>query len=195
VWPAWPCSYPLAARTIHEAGSRFADVLCLAVSCITNDVPQVQRHGQPGELRAATLARARPLPLKGGEFQFAMSIQYRVHEEQRASGWIVEQASYAYALFDRAGRELLVYHWHPEWAGLRPEAHLHLAAALLEADYKRTFAQQHLPTGRVGMEDVLGMLIQELGVPPNRNDWHDTLALTKLQMNEICTQNVAESTR
>lgn len=158
-------------------------------------MPQVQRHGQPGELRAATLARARPLPLKGGEFQFAMSIQYRLHEDQQGSGWVVEPASYAYALFDRSGQELLIYHWHPEWAGDRPDAHLHLAAALLEADYKRSVAHQHLPTGRVGLPDVLGMLIRELGVPPNRSDWQDTLEATRQQIFEISLPNGAASTR
>ena len=111
-----------------------------------------------------------------------MSIQYRVLEDQPVSAWIVELASYAYALFDRSGRELLVYHWHSEWKGARPEAHLHLAAALLEADYKRSFAHQHLPTGRLDLEDVLGMLIRELGVPPNRSDWQDTLDVTREQL-------------
>ena len=183
----------MAARTLHEAGSRFADILCLALSCITNDVPQVQRHGQPGELRAATLARARPLPLKGGEFHFAMSIQYRVHDEPPLRVWKVALASYSYTLLDRLRRELLVYHWHPEWAGDRPDAHLHLAAALLEAEYKRSFAHQHLPTGRIHLENMLGMLIRELGVPPNRSDWQDTLELTRRQFAEISSDYGVES--
>ena len=160
--PAWRCCCPLAARTSHEATSQFSDVLCLALSCITNEVPQVQRPGQPGALRAATLARARRLALNGSGFQFGLSLQYRVREAPTLGGWVVELASYAYSLFDRDGRELLVYHWHPEWEGDRSAPHLHLGAALLDGAFKRAFAPGHWPTGLVDLPGVLGMLITEL---------------------------------
>lgn len=74
-----------------------------------------------------------------------------------------------YAVYgDASGTdELLVYHYHPEGDVHAP--HLHVNADVAWAP--KGLRKKHLPTGRVAIEDVVQLLIEDLGVAPRRRGW------------------------
>jgi len=49
--------------------------------------------------------------------------------------------------------------------------HLGVAAELGFAD----LGSAHLPTGRIGLDDLLRLAIRDLGVEPRRDDWREVL--------------------
>jgi hypothetical protein len=72
------------------------------------------------------------------------------------------------ALDDADGREVLSFQWHPGGRSPVTWPHLHLGAGAEVGRAELTSA--HLPTGRVAIEEVLGLAISELGVEPLRGD-------------------------
>ncbi len=163
------------ARTPHAAVAAFQADISLALSCVTQIVPQVERFGR-AEILTATIAGGHPVSLKGAAaLHFGMVLQYRLAQDSARRGWAVQLAAYEYKVLDEQERELLVYHWHPEWRSQATLAHLHLGSALLADSRRRRFAQRHLPTALVALEDVLWLLIEELSVQPIRDDWRERL--------------------
>lgn len=102
-----------------------------------------------------------------------LAAQYRVAAVAGERGWEATLAAYRYDLWDRDGREILSYHWHPAARSHVTTPHLHLGMGA--ASWRPELAKAHLPTGRVTLEDVLLLAIQELDVPPLRGDWRTIL--------------------
>ena len=95
--------------------------------------------------------------------------------------WAAQAAMYQYRLLDRDQTELLVYHWQPgpDYAGPN-HPHLHVSAALqakVDAMTTREIGldKLHIATGSVSLAAVVGMLIAEFGIAPQRSDWRETL--------------------
>jgi hypothetical protein len=102
---------------------------------------------------------------------------YGVTEVKGERGpWKVSTVAYYYALHDKQQSEILSYHWHPKTEHQDP--HLHLQSGSKVMDSLRGI---HLPTGRVTLEEVLRLLIEELRVKPLRMDWRKVLKSTQLQ--------------
>lgn len=138
-------------------------------------MPQVEGFGR-ADVLTATVAGGDPVSLKGTTaLHFGMVLQYRLVQDSARRGWAVQLAAYEYKVLDDQERELLVYHWHPEWRSQATLAHLHLGSTLVAESHRRRFGQRHLPTGLVALEDVLWLLLEELGVPPIRDDWRERL--------------------
>jgi hypothetical protein len=110
--------------------------------------------------------------------------------------WRVTTRMYQYRLLDRAERELLVYHWQPGDAFLGPDhPHVHVSSALLAnvtAIDTETIdlTSLHLTTGRVSLEAVIRMLIEEFSVAPQRADWRETLTRTEAVFQDETTQRI-----
>jgi len=103
---------------------------------------------------------------------------------------------YQYRLLDQRERELLVYHWQPGDAFLGPDhPHVHVSAAL-SAQVTAIDTEiidltgLHLATGRVSLEAVIRMLIEEFGVAPQRPDWREILARTEAVFQDEATQRI-----
>jgi hypothetical protein len=79
----------------------------------------------------------------------------------------VSTVAYVYRLDDDAGRELIAWHWHAGSRVSYPHAHMTGLAVSSRA---------HLPTGRVSIESVLRLLLDDLGVPARRPDYAEVLA-------------------
>ena len=175
----WRCYFRLDARTPHAAVAAFQSDLCLALSCLTQIVPQVEWYGQ-ADVLTATLAGDATVPVTStAALRFGMTLQYRVVQDSSSRAWAIRMAAYEYTVTDSADHELLVYHWHPEWKGEIAFAHLHPEWHLLAAAYKGVFSHRHLPTGGIALEEVVWMLIEELGVQPRREDWRSKLTETR----------------
>lgn len=102
-----------------------------------------------------------------------LAARYRVATVAGDRGWEAMLAAYRYDLWDRDGREMLSYHWHPVARSHVTTPHLHLGIGA--ASWRPELAKAHLPTGHVTLEDVLLLAIQDLGVPPLRGDWRTIL--------------------
>jgi hypothetical protein len=97
--------------------------------------------------------------------------QYEVR--QSTAGWYVEIVGYLYAI-GYEDRELVSYHWHPSGKSTITQPHMHVGAAVQIGD--RWLGKVHLPTGMVGLEQVIALAIVELGVEPLRDDWERLIA-------------------
>jgi hypothetical protein len=104
--------------------------------------------------------------MRGGPFSFDVAEQYEVRQD--VDGWRVEILGYLYAI-GYEGRELIAYHWHPRGASPITRPHMHVGADVQVGD--RWLAKVHLPTGPVGLEQVVALAIAELGTEPLRDDW------------------------
>lgn len=95
-------------------------------------------------------------------FNVRMTIQVVVERED----WIIRTRSYQYSLSERGRdgtREFLEFHWDSS----RPP-HIHLRGG-----------KDHVPTGRILLEEVIEYCIVEAGWRPRLPDWHGTLTATK----------------
>lgn len=111
-----------------------------------------------------------------GDSRLALSVvmRYRVAEHPGPRGpWEVSTVAYYYTLADSDGREVVAYHWHPEGQKIVTFPHLHLRAGARVG--REDLAKAHIPTGHMGLEDVLRLGIRELGVKPRRRDWAEVL--------------------
>jgi hypothetical protein len=96
----------------------------------------------------------------------------------------VSSSRYMYEVLDRDERELFVYHWHPEGVSPIQVPHMHFSGAAPISLPPAPGGQQprrlevdraHFPTGRIALEDVIELLIRDLGIVPRRGDWEDVL--------------------
>jgi len=165
----------LAGRTPHEALHAFIDPLQRALSCMTRAV-LVYRPPWPGHVQALGVSEE-PIQLRhtaGGQApSLYVEQQYDLVEVPGERGpWKVSTLAYRYRIDSAAGDELALWHWHPKDRQDRPHRypHPHLHAQVEQ------LAGLHLPTGRVSLESILRLLLNEFDVRPRREDWQDVLA-------------------
>jgi hypothetical protein len=106
----------------------------------------------------------------------------RIIDDARESGtWKVSALSYEYNIERRKdGQEILAFHWEGHEAK-NPMPHLHIGFA---AQHKNLplGPKNHIPSGRVLVEDVVHFLIDELKVSPTkhrRNSWRAIISKTR----------------
>lgn len=97
----------------------------------------------------------------------------------------VQTSYYQYLILDRLEQEIVAYHWEPESKSLvvRPHVHVSAAAPIVLpqpsgsplAETKTHLSKLHLPTGRVGIEDIVELLITDFAVTTLRPDWQTVL--------------------
>lgn len=92
--------------------------------------------------------------------------EYRLSQD--SDGWRVRVLGYLYGI-EYEGQELVAYHWHPHGASRVTAPHLHVGGDVRVGD--RWLGKAHLPTGTVGLDQILALAIVELGVEPVRDDW------------------------
>lgn len=171
----------MAGRKPAEAVQRFFGPVQRALSCVTPAVVRVSSY-DPGGPHVLVLNDNEPVRLRGRTaLWLSVKMQFRVLEsrEEGRGPWKVNTAAYHYALRDAPTREFFSYHWHPEAAeeGRRIEhPHLHVWD---EGRVGALLRKAHLPTGRVALEEVLRLLITDLGVKPRRADSERVLRETQ----------------
>lgn len=87
---------------------------------------------------------------------------------------------YSYRIADCDDRELLAWHWHPVGSSLVTHTHLHVSSQIAPLDLGRgldplPIADLHIPTGQVGLADVVRFLIADVGVQPRKPSWRSVL--------------------
>jgi hypothetical protein len=196
----WPSPLP-GASTSAKAVQAFRDWLQDAVGCIT----QVRLDASPDWQQPATRS-AGPhtislsddgLPLLlDGTAQIALTVNhhYRIVHDSARGEWHVQTAAYYYAIDAQGGGEILSYHWHPGVGIDFP--HVHVSSSAVNPDVisaakwapganalRADLAKAHLPTGRIALEDVISLLIEQFDVP-GRGHWKDTLRASRAEFEQ-----------
>lgn len=137
-------------------------------------------YGPSTGVHAVTANRGEPIllnttsaPMK--RLGLTVGMWYEIVEQsgtRRANRWRVRTSAYEYSLVDDKYQEVAAFHWHPGGRSLVGWPHLHIGSAL---SYSTYLTDAHLPTGRVAFEQVVRLLIEDLGVGPRRADWERTL--------------------
>lgn len=109
----------------------------------------------------------------------AVSIHHSLLEDKaaprRADRWRAITTGYEYMFVDQLEREILTFHWHPRQRSHVTWPHLHIGCAVLERSF---ISNAHIPTGRVALEQVLRLAIEDFRVEPKRTDWDRVLRLS-----------------
>jgi hypothetical protein len=171
----------LHGKNPSEALAGFVGSARRALLCITERLPQHQ-GAPPNETRALTIDGGAPFPVGGTELELTFTHHYRVvPTTPNGSLWRVTTDAYLYDLDDKQGT-LCAYHWHPQAHGHPdPRPHLHMR---MDDGGKRV---RRLPCGRITIEELVRMLIEELGAKPRDDHWSDTLDGTKAEFDEVRT--------
>jgi hypothetical protein len=162
----------LAGNSPKEAVKAFLDPLQKVISCFS---------------RTAHLSHIGPYALEGGPYAMRVdkfklpetsiyltaSMQYKIVEAKGELGpYKVTTTAYQYILEDGHESEILAYQWHPD--GTHKFPHLHLGSSSRLA--KKTINKLHLPTGRIALEQVLRLCVDELEAVPLNADWDNILS-------------------
>jgi hypothetical protein len=128
------------------------------------------------------------LPLRSQEsgridLLLGVALEVQITQGNLRREWNVRAIRYLFEIFDVAGREILLYHWHPEGASPISFPHIHAAFAqpiLLSLQHGASereldIAKFHLPTRLILLEDVIELLILDFAIEPSRHDWRDVL--------------------
>jgi hypothetical protein len=167
----------LAGRSSYAAAKSFHDAIQLALSCVTRDVCVFRSHPQGYEI--LTFDEEAKL---SGPWTMAMAIAYRAIEIQGNRGpWKISTAKYRYELF-ADNKSIVAYDWHP--GRERDAPHLHVDCGIKSPYFHH---KVHLPTGRVSLEEVLRMAIEDLDVKPRRSDWDAVLRRTQARYEKFRT--------
>jgi hypothetical protein len=106
--------------------------------------------------------------------EFWLHHTYELGQRQGDPGSLNAIATgYFYQLRERAGPEIIAFHWHPNQRNQPDFPHLHLRSRSGSVEIDR---KNHVPTGQVSLQSVVRFAIVELGVRPLRSDWEAVLA-------------------
>jgi hypothetical protein len=171
----------VAGRTPREAVRNFVDTLQRALACVTPTVVDVGGGYYPAEEpHRLTLRAGEPVRLRGvARISLSVRMRYRIVEAPGPGGpWNVNIVAYQHALWDRDGREIVAYHWHPDGESdvITPHVHLGAGAAVGHAGLR----DAHLPSGLVTLDDVLRLALVNLGAEPLRRDWREVLEASRV---------------
>lgn len=116
-----------------------------------------------------------------GPYDLFFTQRVKIVEDYGELGtWRVTTLSYMYAIERHKDRqEIVSFHWDGHDAE-NPVPHIHLGFAALEGAKSSPIGpKNHIPGGRVLVEDIVKFLIDEMGVRPmkkRQSDWRSILA-------------------
>lgn len=171
----------MAGEDVNEAVNNYRDPLKEVVKCVTDPILLFSKRGgyQVGDEYTLTLREGDPVRLTGTNIAISISQYFRpIKDERKDYGpYRVSTTAYYYTVEDVNGPEVLAYHWHPEAPNsktLHPHVHLQQGAQVK----RQELAGEHLPTGRVAVEDFIRLLIELFGVTPRNANWRAVLDRT-----------------
>jgi hypothetical protein len=173
----------MPGKTTHEAVERFLEPLRVAVTCLGPQQLQVIKSGKQyalDEPHVLTWNRGLPVPMTtsdGRRIELALKQSFsivHVPDNVEHGPYKVKTLSYAYSISREDQREIIAWHWHPDAPSWQKTPHLHVGSTQL-ADNAVISNHHHLPTGRVSVEGIIRLAINDLGVRPAREDWQEKL--------------------
>ena len=157
-------------RTPALAVNNYQSGVQRMVSCVSDSVVSVAGGYYPSPVPHSLIMDSGMLR---GESRLRLRLEqyYRIVEHTPPHNlWQVEVVGYDYAVYDSDEREVLLYHWHPGGISSVAAPHLHLGAGAQVG--RRDLREAHLPTGHIPLQELLRVLIEEMGVQTRRADWN-----------------------
>lgn len=186
----------MPGRTPQEAYEAFEGPLRLALSCL-GPCKILTSPGGRQVTQAAGRTRTHAWYLNGVDgrlelsagsgrskrtFQLAAMMRYRIIanelDDGSQDGFRITTRGYKYTVYAGDTREIISYHWHPQGNSPWKSPHMHNGSAILAPDGVIT-PKSHLPTGRISLEQVVRVIINDLQVPAARPTWDADLATTE----------------
>ena len=166
----------MAGNSPYKAVQNFLDPLKEAISCITNSVivQTAARGSYELDAKYALYVGNQTTPMfsvsGSSDLLVETSMNFRIIRDNRPNmgPFRVTITAYNYMIMDAEETEILAYHWHSE-AGL---TYPHLHVTKLGKKY-------HLPTGRVSLEQVIRLLLNDFQVQPRKQHWSKILNRTQ----------------
>lgn len=167
----------MAGNTPAEAVENFIGPLRRVVGCLAQTV-LVASHYAPVEFDAP-----RAVVVGGGgqakiecrdDLILDIAHFFRVVEATGDTGpFRCRTLGYAYDFRHVDGPSVLAFHWHPDSRVRSPHAHV--------GQYSRPvdLTKLHIPTGRVSVEAVVRLAIEEFDVVPQRDDWEAVITASE----------------
>jgi hypothetical protein len=185
----------LAARTPEQALKTWVASLCQALQCVAQ--AEVfgtghaigQRNGilvVPHIPLAENTVLVR-LTTQGPALRLRIFQDYTVVsglDDPRHRSFRVQLLQYRYEVTDRDGNELFAYHLHPDSSSHFKGPHFHPSGVVplaLPPDsagqgfFTLAIGKAHFPTGQITPQQVIRLLIEDLGVEPRTANWRQTL--------------------
>jgi hypothetical protein len=164
----------LPGRTAREAVDNYVKPIQQSLSCVTQAVLRPSGYGDTRDSILTFPGGAVPLGSKGLRFNFVQRFRTIPLNEDPAT-IKVQTTYYTYAIEAENGEEVIGYHWHPHSVSRIEFPHLHLGNGARVGREELEGAKAHLPTGRVGVEEVIDLLIETFDVETRRKDWKSVL--------------------
>lgn len=166
----------MAGNNPRQAVQAFFKPLQHVLSCFTDAVithkGDYKVNGGPYALTVGTGHRTDKFKLPGSDFHFSVLMNYTIVNATADRGpYKVKSTAYFYSLEEDGGKEILTYQWHPTKTCMFPHIHLGSSSKL----GSKTLNKLHIPTGRIALEQVLRLAVEELGVKPIKTGWSDIL--------------------
>ncbi len=137
------------------------------LSCLTSAHTTVSGYHAADHPHRLLLARGDAARLHA-EPRLTLLVTEQYEVRQSTAGWHVEIVGYLYAI-GYEGQRARLLPLASEGKSPITQPHMHVAAAVQIGD--QWLGKVHLPTGVVGLEQVIALAIVELGVEPLRDDW------------------------
>jgi hypothetical protein len=170
-------------RTPQEAFTNFVEPLASAMACVARCKLSASSGGRSEVDTVHHLLGngGAPIPV-GGPHRLSLQLRMkyrivRVGDPDADDPFKIRTVAYSYTLTDASDQGILGYHWHPDGESHITGPHVHVGGTQLRDDAVLA-SKQHVPTGRISLEQVLRSLISEHDVPARANDWDQRLTLT-----------------
>lgn len=167
----------MAGKTPRKAVNAFIAPIKEAMACfaackvrVDQWDPEVEGILTINDGERVNLRKRAGMPRIGLELQ----MRYKIVEHPTKGPWKVNTTGWIHDVY-RADKRVMTFHWHPISDSHVKTPHLHASAS-------STYRKMHIPTGRILVEDVLG-LAHELGAQPLDSDWHGVMATNRYNFN------------
>ena len=169
----------MPGRTAREAVEAYVKPIQQSLSCVTQSVLKPSGYGESDKDDILTFpVGAVPIGGDGLHFRFVQRFRTIVIPDQPHLKK-VSTTYYSYAVEGDGAEEIIGYHWHPMSTSRINYPHLHLGNGAKVGRPELENAKAHLPTGRVGIEEIVHLLIETFKVPTQRVD-HAKILRTNL---------------
>lgn len=173
-------------RRPAEAVDAYLSPLASVISCFTQEIVQASGWFPATEPHSLIVGRGDPFHLKAPRV-LCLQVRQRYEIERDPAdprAWRIRTSEYAYEYVvpdDGRYERVVAYHWHPRGAAPTSVSypHLHIGKALTSEVFGQPVVENHFPTERVALEDVLGLGVKEFHVSPIRTDCESVLRRTK----------------
>ena len=156
----------------REAIEEYAHSICESLRCVTHSVIGFGQGVTPvGRVGTLNFLPEPTAPLYGTKkLALFFSHTYESVQDSRDQLWKVNTRSYFYSVYDCHNgerHEIFSYQWHPDQTIKIPHVHFKKGEPRI--------TRAHLPTGRVSIESIVELLIQDLGVK-GKAKWESIIA-------------------